>query len=406
MIEFPVTDQSIEDVINDVKDVAHTGESGDGKIFVTPLDNRSKSIDTTSDEYFSSQNEASPELVAPNYSHSLTFKIFSTLTLISIVIGAIFLSIFILSIRGNLAGLRQDILSTAALMTDSSANTLFPASQLTNYIDQLSLNMILVLSGFTAFIFGSLYLMLQNWILNPLRKLLQLNHQTQLGKISYFPEEETRADEIGLIIRSRNEMLSTINTIYSEEALETLCKAVDAKDEYTQGHSRRVGRLGEMIGREYGLDQVECSQIKYSGSLHDFGKTGVHKSILNKDGPLTDSEFNEIKKHPIKGEKIIQFSNLSDQVINGIRHHHEEYDGSGYPDGLSGRDIPLFGRILAVSDAIDAMLSDRAYRDALDLSVVKSELDENIGTQFDPELANIALNLLESKKIEELSYDI
>ena len=144
-----------------------------------------------------------------------------------------------------------------------------------------------------------------------------------------------------------------------------LSQAIDAKDPYTRGHSDRVAHLALRIGRELGLDQHRQQGLYVAGLVHDVGKIGVPEAVLTKTGQLTDAEFELIKRHPVIGYEILKDIPPMQQMLPGVLYHHEHWDGTGYPDGLAGEDIPLFGRILAVADAFDAMSSDRAYRSRL-----------------------------------------
>lgn len=172
----------------------------------------------------------------------------------------------------------------------------------------------------------------------------------------------------------------------SYAAIKALAEAVDAKDEYTRGHSTRVAEYAQGIAETLGLDDGFVELVYTTGTLHDVGKIGVPDSILKKAEKLTDEEFEEIKKHPALGEKIVgQLPTLND-VLPGVRHHHERWDGKGYPDGLSGEEIPLLARILAVADTYDAMTSDRPYRKGMPVETAVRLLREGSGSQFDPNL--------------------
>lgn len=243
---------------------------------------------------------------------------------------------------------------------------------------------------------------LRTWIFEPIEVILDKNEKTKSGRPDLIPSNQIPENEIGLLMESRNDMLRALDQLFSEQAIETLVQAVDAKDPYTQGHSRRVGTCAQSIGRELDMTKSELEKLKYSGTLHDIGKIGIDDAILTKPEGLTDEEFSTIQKHPEKGNDILQYSHFDDQILNGVLYHHEEYDGSGYPEELSGTDIPVFGRILAVADAIDAMFSDRAYRNKLDPKIVFQELEENQQTQFDPEPAQAALRLLKDKQPDHL----
>lgn len=165
--------------------------------------------------------------------------------------------------------------------------------------------------------------------------------------------------------------------------LRTMINALDAKDPYTCGHSDRVAQFARQIARTLGLSQQECEEIYVAGLVHDIGKVGVPDHILQKPGSLTKEEFAEIKKHPQIGFDILKHLHPLKYVLPGVLHHHESYDGSGYPFGLVGDEIPLMGRILAVADAYDAMTSDRPYRKGMTTEKAESIIQNGAGGQWD-----------------------
>lgn len=192
--------------------------------------------------------------------------------------------------------------------------------------------------------------------------------------------------------------------------IETIAGAIDARDEYTGGHSERVGLYAQALARrmaeEYDFSEEDILRIHYIGLIHDIGKIGVADSVLNKAGKLTDEEFSLMKRHPEIGYEIM--SSLGEEiegVLDGIRYHHERYDGSGYPDGLAGDEIPIVARILCLADSYDAMTSNRVYRKRLTKDEVINELRRCSGSQFDPKLADIFIGLLESGEISEVTID-
>jgi putative nucleotidyltransferase with HDIG domain len=170
--------------------------------------------------------------------------------------------------------------------------------------------------------------------------------------------------------------------------------AVEAKDRYTHGHSENVMKYTVMLARKLGLSEQEIDQIKYAGLLHDIGKIGVSESILNKPGRLTDDEFGEIKKHPDLGARIISDVPFLKSLVPLIRHHHEFFNGKGYPDGIAGEEIPFGARILGIADAYEAMTSNRPYRKALEQNVAMGILTEEKGKQFDPNIVDAFIQLL------------
>lgn len=166
--------------------------------------------------------------------------------------------------------------------------------------------------------------------------------------------------------------------------VKTLAAAVEAKDEYTGGHIQRVHALGLLLARVLVPDEAGESQLSYGFLLHDIGKLAVPDAVLNKPGKLDEGEWRLIKQHPDQGAKILSAIPFLDRALDVVRHHHERWDGTGYPAGLSGEQIPLWARIFAVVDTVDAITSDRPYRPARSLDVAFDELREASGTQFDP----------------------
>ena len=180
-----------------------------------------------------------------------------------------------------------------------------------------------------------------------------------------------------------------------EETTEALANAIDAKDKYTSGHSIRVAYYSRLIAKEAELSEKTCERVYFAALLHDVGKIGVPLEIINKVGKLTDEEYEQIKEHPVYGDQILSSIHQAPYLSLGARHHHERYDGRGYPDGLIGEDIPEIARIIAVADAYDAMTSYRSYRSPLSKQDVRNELKKGIGTQFDPNFARIMLRLMD-----------
>ena len=183
------------------------------------------------------------------------------------------------------------------------------------------------------------------------------------------------------------------------ESIETFTGFIDAKDEYTNGHSKRVAIYTKLIATEMGFSGEELDRIYYIALLHDCGKIGVPDSILGKNGRLTDEEFEIIKSHTTRGGEILSRFKSLENVGEGARYHHERYDGKGYPEGLKGKDIPLIARMICVADSFDAMNSNRVYRKKLSYDYIVSELENNKGKQFDPEIADIMLKLIKEGKI-------
>lgn len=189
----------------------------------------------------------------------------------------------------------------------------------------------------------------------------------------------------------------------NEETIFAFVRAIDARDPYTARHSEKVAHYAVLLARALGLAPADCERIHLSGMLHDVGKVALERSILHKPGPLTADEWAQVREHPARSAHIIGAVARFAHYVPGARHHHERYDGRGYPDGLAGKAIPLDARILAVADSYDAMTSDRSYRPALSHAEAISRLTADAGTQFDPVCvrAFAALNLPASGPADE-----
>ena len=185
-----------------------------------------------------------------------------------------------------------------------------------------------------------------------------------------------------------------------EQTTEALANAIDAKDNYTRGHSTRVAIYSRRIAKRAGLSERDCNRVYFAALLHDIGKIGIQNDIINKIGKLTDEEYQLIKSHSVLGSKILSSIKNAPFLSVGARYHHERYDGKGYPDGLAGTNIPEIARIIAVADSYDAMTSNRSYRKALKKEVAREELKQGAGTQFDPHFAIIMINLIDEGWIE------
>ena len=203
-------------------------------------------------------------------------------------------------------------------------------------------------------------------------------------------------------VRERTQQLAEKNeelqTGYVQTVL-ALAGAIDAKDTYTRGHSERVGVYASRIARELGLDREKIKRVYISGILHDVGKIGIPDAIITKPARLTAEEYEEIKRHPEIGARILEPVQFLSEVVPCVRHHHEWFDGStsGYPDQLRGDQIPLPSRIILVADTIEAMTSNRPYRKGLPLDVVIRELHKYSGSQFDPAVVEALMKLLDDE---------
>ena len=199
-----------------------------------------------------------------------------------------------------------------------------------------------------------------------------------------------------------------------EQTVTALVTAIDAKDEYSHGHSLRVAEYAERIAWMMGKSEEECRKVYYAGLLHDVGKLGISDGIINKKSVLTPEEYEVVKQHPVLGDQILSSITDYPYIRIGAHYHHEWYDGTGYPDGLKGQDIPEIARIISVADAYDTLSSNRVYRSALPQQLIREEIIAGAGTQFDPEIAMIMRHMIdmdgeyrmkEQEAVKELAGD-
>ena len=230
--------------------------------------------------------------------------------------------------------------------------------------------------------------------------------------IQGYCEKSNKFDQLLLLIESGIKAISQMNLIKEIntelkdaneklekaylESIEVLRHTVEAKDIYTRGHSDRVAAFSVLIGKKLGLSDDELKTLQFGGLFHDIGKIGVPDSILLKDSKLTPDEYSEIKNHPLIGVHILSNATIFRDLIPIVKHHHERYDGTGYPGKLSKDEIPYLARITAIADTFDAMTSKRTYRNALPLEVVISEIQNCKNSQFDPEIADVFLDILKN----------
>ena len=231
--------------------------------------------------------------------------------------------------------------------------------------------------------------------------------------IQGYCEKSDKFDQLLLLIESGIKSIAQMNQIKYEkleqaylESIQTLRYTVEAKDTYTRGHSDRVSEFSVLIGKYLGLPEPDLDTLRIGGLFHDIGKIGVPDAILQKDAKLTDDEYSQIKQHPNIGVHILSHAKIFQNILPIVEHHHERYDGKGYPSKLAGENIPYLARITSVADSFDAMSSRRSYRDSLPLDVIKEEFRKNSGTQFDPKIADVFLDILENhydeiKEIQE-----
>ncbi|MBQ1189928.1 MAG: HD-GYP domain-containing protein [Lachnospiraceae bacterium] len=231
----------------------------------------------------------------------------------------------------------------------------------------------------------------------PIKTIRQLDIQ------GYY-EKDDRFDMLELLVESCVKSIRQMRTIreYQGElekaymqTIETLRTVVETRDAETKGHSERVSSLGVALAKEMGMSEKEVDQIRIAGLFHDIGKIGVPDAILLKNGPLTDAEYEEIKKHPDEGEKIIAAYVPFKEMLPIVRSHHERFDGRGYPDKLKGEEITLGARVIAVADSFDAMISNRTYRQGLGYEKTMAEMEKGRNTQFDSQVVDALLRVVE-----------
>ena len=238
--------------------------------------------------------------------------------------------------------------------------------------------------------------------------------------IQGYCEKSDKFDQLLLLIESAIKSVKQMDEIKrinekledSKEQLEqayldmvqTLRYTVEAKDSYTRGHSDRVSEYSVLIGEKLGLPAEQIKTLRIGGLFHDIGKIGIPDSILLKPAKLTDEEYSQIKNHPSIGAHILGSAAIFQDIIPIVKHHHERYDGNGYPSKLKGEEIPYLARIAAVADTFDAMTSRRSYRGPIDVEHVKEEIKRCEGTQFGPQIAEVFIEILNNDfdKIKEI----
>lgn len=230
------------------------------------------------------------------------------------------------------------------------------------------------------------------------------NNQNENSNVHSISELLTQIILINLL--SEVEDLKQKQKDTCEMAARAILSALDAKDHYTYGHSMRVAYYSLTLGRERGLSEEELYDLELAALFHDIGKIGTPDSVLLKPTRLDEDEFLEMKKHPMRSHQILQGFDQFEEIAKCAKHHHERFDGRGYPDGLKAKEIPLFARILLIADTFDAMTSTRPYRKGLAFEMAFAELEEFSGTQFDPELVKIFISGMrkEVEKREETFY--
>jgi putative two-component system response regulator len=223
-------------------------------------------------------------------------------------------------------------------------------------------------------------------VIRRIDRILELYHLQRSLKDEVYKKTEE--------LRESNRKVTNL----SVQVMLTLANTIDAKDKYTRGHSVRVATYSREIARRMGKSEQEMDTVYYIGLLHDIGKIGIPDTVINKPDRLTDEEYAMLKAHPAIGADILKdMTEIPDASI-GAHWHHERFDGQGYPDGLKGEEIPELARIIGVADAYDAMSSKRSYRDMLPQEVVRREIEKGRGSQFDPRIADILLDMIDEDK--------
>ncbi len=220
-------------------------------------------------------------------------------------------------------------------------------------------------------------------------------HNNTLEQYEY---DARLSDEVETMTRRVNERSEQIEEM-SFQMIQTLANAIDAKDTYTKEHSLRVSQYSVALARALGWNERRISRLRYDAMVHDIGKIGIPDDILNKKARLTEEEFEIIQSHTIRGYQIFEKTTAFPTAKLVARHHHERFDGTGYPDHLKGKEIPENARIVCIADAFDAMSSDRCYRKALSIENIREEIEKGAGTEFDPEYAEVFIKLLDDKVI-------
>ena len=245
----------------------------------------------------------------------------------------------------------------------------------------------------------SLGVLFSKTITHPIKNLVKGTRRIAVQDLQYRVEVKGPG-EIRELARSFNKMAESLFEARSKmedyfyHAIQSLVKILEAKDHYTRGHSERVAEYTEKIALRMGFPKGKVDIIKKVAQLHDIGKLSIQQTILNKTGKLTEEEWKIIQSHPIVGEDILKPIVFDQELLNLVRSHHERYDGKGYPDKLEGEEIDIFAQIVSVADAYDAMSSARAYRLAFNKEKVIEELQRNSGTQFNPKIVKVLLEIL------------
>ncbi len=240
-----------------------------------------------------------------------------------------------------------------------------------------------------------MYLDIPVVLITGVNNLTMVDQALEIGASDYIVKP-VKIEELPVMVERNLQRKARENRMFQDnradtllKALKALMRALDAKDPYTYGHSQRVVKLAMMMADRLNLDEERRYILQLAANLHDIGKIGMPDSILKKAEGLEDFEVRKAKDHPIVGSQILGEIEELAEVASIVRHHHERYDGDGYPDGLRGQAIPFFSRILSILDAYEALVSDRIYRKGMEKEKAFIEIAKNAGTQFDPNLVQI-----------------
>jgi len=241
--------------------------------------------------------------------------------------------------------------------------------------------------------------------LRPLEELSSAAHEVGDGNLNVQADIKSK-DEVGKLAITFNQMVINLNSAYSEieegylQAVQSLALAVEAKDRYTKGHCDRVVFYSTVIAQHMDIPEKDIVELQLASQLHDVGKIGVPEAVLNKPGKLDPEEMRIIQKHPVIGYQILSPAKFLRGVAKLVVEHHERFDGNGYPNGKTGEEISILGRILCLADTFDALTSDRPYRKGMSLDKSVSIILDNRGSQFDPKLVNLFWNLVKEGELE------
>ena len=273
--------------------------------------------------------------------------------------------------------------------------------------DQYESEILMIVSGSLMLIFLFIWLSIQRWMLIPISAMGNVTKQIGQGNLEARVQSVSQ-DELGQLAGSVNQMADSIERLFTEQEeahiqmLQSLAKALEAKDAYTAGHSARVAKYSVMLGRYVGLPDDQLVLLKQGALMHDLGKIGIEDSILNKPDKLTRDEFDIMKKHPSMTAAIMRPLKRFKEFAEIAAWHHERWDGNGYPDGLKGEGIPLLARIVGIADTWDAMTGDRVYRKALSLEKALTIIEHELNSgQWDPSLAIAFLKMIREKNLEK-----